>query len=261
MARVCRALVTAATRGVGRSAAEGLARRGCDLVVNSRTQPSLEELASYLSGAYGVRVATFRGDLRKPGDVEGMVRYAIRELGGLDVVIVNYGNPTCEPCRLEEAEWSDWLEASSLYLASTGVIARILLEENPVKATMVMISSFTVVEPSPWLIVSDAARAGLSRIARILARYYPEKVRPIVLLLGSFETPGARRTLEEIAKREGVDPEKYWVEKVVKASPLRRTGSFEELANLIAWLAVDSPEYLTGAVIEFDGSTIRASIP
>ena len=259
--RGCRALVTGASRGVGYTAAEALARRRCNLVINARMKPDLEEAASRLRSKYKVRVEAIPADLRVRREVERLARKALEVLSGLDVVIMSYGNPSCEPCLPHEASWEDWMEAAALYIASTATIARILVEENPVKATLIMISSFSVVEPMPPLSVSDTLRAGLTRLARILARAYPDKLKPLVLVLGSFDTPGARRTVSAIALREGEDPEAYWRERVEKLSPLGRTGRLEELSRLIEWLALDSPEYLTGAPVFLDGSTLKTALP
>ena len=259
--RTCKALVTGASKGIGYAAAEALARRGCSLVVNARIKSGLEEAASRLRSKYGVRVEVVPGDLRVRSEVEHVIRKALKAMGRLDVVVMSYGNPSCEPCLPHEASWEDWMEAAALYIASTATIARILVEENPVKATLIMISSFSVVEPMPPLSVSDTMRAGLTRLARILARTYPDKLRPLVLMLGSFDTPGARRTVSAIALRKEEDPEAYWRERVEKLSPLGRTGRLEELSRLIEWLALDSPEYLTGAPVFFEGSTLRTALP
>jgi 3-oxoacyl-[acyl-carrier protein] reductase len=256
----CRALVTGASRGIGFMALEALASMGCFIVACSRSLDRMIEVSNEIFTRYPVRVIPFRCDLRVRDSVRDAVLYALEELLGLEYVVVNYGNPSREPLHLHEADWDDWMEASALYIASTATILRLLIERNPVKATVLITSSFTVAEPMPPLVVSDTVRAGLSRLVRIAAREYPDKVRPILLLLGSFDTPGARETVRRIAEPRGQDPEEVWRREVEGISPLRRTGRREELVELIRTL-LRTPEYLTGATILFDGATSRIAWP
>lgn len=257
----CRALVTAASRGVGFIAMEALASMGCSIVACSRLMDNIVRASKMILEAYpGARVTPRVCDLRVESSVKELVSHAIRELGGLDYVIINYGNPSREPLHLHEADWSDWIEAAALYIASTATILRMLVESNPVKATVLIISSFTVAEPMPPLVVSDTVRAGLSRLVRIASREYSGKLRPILLLLGSFDTPGARETVRRIAESRGLSLEDVWRREVEGISPLRRTGRREELMEFIEML-LRSPEYLTGSTILFDGASSRVAWP
>ncbi len=255
----CRALVAGASRGLGYYAAEALAEEGCSLAVIARGVKELAQAAEKLRGAGAPRVA-YRGLDLASRDVEELVPWALRELGGLEAVVMAYGNISREPLELHEASWSDWVEAARLYLASTGVVIRDLVSMNPVKASLILVSSFSVAEPMPPLVVSDAARAGLSRIARVAARRYPERLRPLLVLVGSFPTPGALATVSRIAEREGRDPRVYWRERVEGLSPLSRGGAFEEWKWLVKTL-VKAPEYLHGSVILFDGGSSRVAWP
>jgi len=257
----CKSLVTAASRGVGLAALEALASMGCSVVACSRSMARIGEACRLVSNIYpSSRVTPVECDLRVESSVKSLVERALRELGWLDYVIINYGNPTREPVRLHEAEWDDWMEAAALYIASTATMLRMLVELNPVKATVVIVSSFTVAEPMPPLVVSDTVRAGLSRLVRVAAREYPGKIRPILLLLGSFDTPGARETIKRIAESRGLNPEDVWRDEVEGISPLRRTGRRDELVEFIKTL-LRTPEYLSGATILFDGATSRVAWP
>ncbi len=256
----CKGLVTGASMGVGFAASKAIASMGCDLAINARGAEKLSEAARLIAGEYGVNVTPIPGDLRVKRDVLNVVFEALKHLGRVDYAVLSYGNPSREPLKLHEAKWEDWMEAASLYIASTASIFKALIERNSSKATVIVVSSFTVAEPMPPLIVADTLRAGLSRLVRVAAREYPEKLRPILLLLGSFDTPGARRTIEKIAKQKGEEPEELWKKEVEGISPLKRTGTMEELSNLIKTL-LKSPEYLAGATILFDGATSRIAWP
>ena len=250
----CGALVTGASSGVGLAASRALASRGCDLVMAARGGARLQEAAEEVSRRYGVRALPVVADLTREADVRSLVASALSALGRVDVAFLSYGNPSCEPCEPLEAPWSEWVRAFEMYVASSVAVMRELAERNPVKATVIMVSSFSSRAPMWPTGVSDVVRASLPALARLVARRYPAKLRPIVLELGSFRTPGAERLISALARAEGADPERYWEERVAGLSPLGRLGREDELEAIIAWLAF-SPEYLAGVAVSFDGAS------
>ncbi|MEB3851526.1 MAG: SDR family oxidoreductase [Desulfurococcales archaeon] len=252
MARARSAIVTGASRGVGFYIASGLARRGYRLLLMARRRGPLEEAARRLEAMGAAEAVAWPGDLRVEGHVRGAVEEAVRRFGGVDAVVMSYGNPSCEPCLLHEARWSDWVEAAELYLASTAAMLKALVELNPGKASVLLVSSATYLEPMPPLVVADTVRAGLVKLARLASRGYPSRLRVNVLLLGSYDTPGARETIARLASRRGADPGELWEREVVARSPLRSTGDPEGLGELAACL-LESTEYLAGAAILVDG--------
>jgi len=251
----CRAVVTGATSGIGLAAAEALAEEGCDIVVSARGLDRLEALARDLSSRFGARVTPVQVDLTKEGEAARLASEAVKALGAVDFAFVSYGNPPCEPCEPADASWSDWETAFSMYVASPAAFMSGLIRLNPAKATVVLVSSFSSRAPMWPTGLADVVRASLPALAKLFSRRYPERIRAIVLELGSFRTPGAERLIGALASREGVSPEDFWKERVADFSPLRRLGRPEELKELVRWL-LRSPEYLTGTTILFDGATL-----
>ncbi len=232
--------------------AKALARRGYRLALMARGRGDLERAAEALRGEGAREVLVVPGDLRVEADVSRVVGESLKRFGGLDVVVMSYGNPSCEPCHLHEASWGDWMEAAALYLASTGTLLSLLIRENPVKASVLLVSSATYLEPMPPLVVADTVRAGLVKLARVASRSYPGKLRVNVLLLGSYDTPGARETIRRLAEKVGVPVGELWEREVVARSPLGRTGDPERLGELAACI-LEGPDYLSGAAILVDG--------
>ena len=256
----CTGLVLGGSRGLGFSAARTIASLGCAVSIVARGEKELAKAASEISSIFPVEVLPLKADLRVEGSVRGVVERLVEEWGRIDYVVAASGNISREPLELHEASWRDWMEAAALYVASTGELFRALIEINPVKATVVLLSSFSVTEPMSHLIVSDAMRAALSRIVRVAARRYPNKLRPLLVLLGSFPTPGAFETLRRIAEKRGEDVRELWRREVEGRSPLARTGGLSEFERFLAGI-LKSPEYLTGASILFDGSSSRIAWP
>jgi len=254
----CNALVTASSRGIGFQAALALAEKGCNVAINSRNQKNLEAAARKLRGFVGnkVGVEEIKGDMSKHDDVKKLYAEAVKKLGGLDVIVMSYGNPPCEPCELIDTGYEDWSYAFNLYISSTMEMMKSAYLYGTSKTSFVIISSFSAYHPMGPTSLSDIIRGSLPALVKTYSRLYPEKIRANLLVLGSFKTEGATSLIKKLSEEEGVDEATYWKEFVEGISPLRRAGRFEELREVISWLAF-APEYLTGSVIVFDGGTLN----
>ena len=251
----CWALALGASRGVGLALARGLAGRGCSIVLSSRRPSLLEEARRSLLGAGAPRVVVAPGDLRVESSLRGVLEEALRASGGrLRAAVISYGNPACEPSTIGEAPWSCWVEAARLYLASTSLVLRFLGERSRGRVTVAAVTSFTVWEPHPPLVVADAVRAGLPAILQAAARRWPGRVQTVLLVLGSFRTPGAEETVR--LAHPGEELERAWRERVEGLSPLGRAGRLEELERVGAML-LDLPEYVSYTPLRVDGASGR----
>ncbi len=254
-----RVLVTAASRGVGYQIARILAERGAHVAICSST-PRIAETAREIMESVGANVEYTICDLRYPTSVHRLFSWAVKKLGGLDAIVYNAPSPSAEPVLVDEAEPGDWLEAASLYLVAPALLSKLLIEHTVARggrSSITFVSSVTVLEPMSPFIVADVCRAGLTRLAKVIARNYARYgVKANVLLLGSFDTPGARLRVKAIAKRLGLEGE-AWEKLVVERSPCRRTGSWEELGDVIVLLVRPDLEFLNGTVIQLDCSMTR----
>jgi NAD(P)-dependent dehydrogenase (short-subunit alcohol dehydrogenase family) len=247
-----RVVITASTQGIGFYAASSLASLGARVVVNGRSMERARGAASR-AGAAGWVVA----DISTREGVERLLEEAYRILGGVDLVVFNAPNVSCEPCYLHEAGYGDWEEAARKHLIAPGYLAslyvRRLLGEKR-RGTLVFLSSVTVKAPMPHFALADTARAGLVQLAKSIAlRYGAEGVKAFTVLLGSFDTPGARRNIAILAEREGVSFEEAWRRWVIELSALRRLAKPEELGALLAFLASPYSDYMNGTVLTMDG--------
>ncbi|MEB3806691.1 MAG: SDR family oxidoreductase [Desulfurococcales archaeon] len=248
------AIVTASSRGIGFHISKALAELGLNLVLGSRNMDRLVEAASSLSQEYGVEALPVQLDMRWRESVEGFIKEVDGIVDSLEVLAVNYGNPSCEPCTLREAEWSDWMEAASMYIAATAELFKYVASRW--RTRVILVSSFTTRTFHRGLIVADTIRKGLEVLVKAAALEYAGRLYPVLLLLGSFPTPGAWETIKAISREKGVKPETYWKREVEGLSALKRAGRFEELRDLVKFLA-RAPEYLTGATILFDGGSLK----
>ena len=247
-----RVLVTASTQGIGFYAARSLAEMGARVVVNGRSRDRVVKAAEEAGAVAGVAADISTGD-----GVERLLEEAWSILNGIDMVVFNAPNVSCEPCYLDEASYDDWVEAARKHLVAPGYLAslytrRLLSEER--RGTLIFLSSVTVKAPMPHFVLADTARAGLVQLARSIALRYADKgIKAFTVLLGSFDTPGARRNIAELARREGLSFEEAWRRWVVELSKLRRLARPEELGGLLAFLASPFSDYMNGSTLTMDG--------
>ncbi|AFK23304.1 glucose-1-dehydrogenase [Pyrococcus sp. ST04] len=208
------------------------------------------------------KVDYFKADVLVKDDLELLVKNAWESMNGIDALIWNAPNIKCEPCMVHEARYMDWAEAALLHIASPGYLTTLLIQawlEKKMKGVVIYLSSVSVREPMPPLLLADTARAGLIQLAKGISRTYGGKgIRAYTVLLGSFDTPGARENLTKLAEEKGIDPQEFWKREVLERTPLKRTGKWEELGALIDFLLSENAEYMLGSTIVFDGAMTKA---
>ena len=253
--RDMRVLVTGASRGIGFYVAQGLAEMGARIAIASRSRELLERAAREIGEEKTIAI---QADLTRREDLESLLDKAYTALGGLDALVFNIGNTSCEPCLLHEAGYDDWVESAARHLVAPGFLASkyiSMLLSRRERGVLVFLSSASIREPMKYFALADASRAGLVQLAKAIARYYGGNgIRAYTILLGSFDTPGARYNLSKIAKRIGISFEEIWRREVLDKTPLHRVASPDELATLVAFLLTKHAEYMNGSTIVFDGA-------
>ncbi|MFE9500440.1 SDR family NAD(P)-dependent oxidoreductase [Streptomyces collinus] len=168
------AIITGASRGLGRALAEALAARGWDLVLDARGAGPLREAAEAVE-ARGVRVAALPGDVTDPGHRAGLVA-AARRLGGADLVVSNASALGAEPLvRLAELPPDGLRRALEVnVVAALGLVqeALPLLRESPV-GTVIAVSSDAAVEAYGTWGGYGASKAALDQLAAVLGAEEP----------------------------------------------------------------------------------------
>ena len=253
-------VVTASSRGIGLNVARELLRRNARVVISSRNEENLRKALDELS-AYG-EVYAVRANLYREEDLENLVKESWELLGGVDALVWNAGNVRCEPCLLHEASYADWIEASALHTVAPGYLTTLLIREwlkRKRKGVLVYLNSVSIKEPMPPLVLADVTRAGLVQLAKSVSRTYGGKgIRAYSVLLGSFDTPGARENLKAVAEARGEPFEETWEREVLGRTPLHRTGRWSELGSLVAFLLSDDAEYMLGSTVIIDGAMTRS---
>ncbi|BFH74359.1 SDR family oxidoreductase [Sulfurisphaera javensis] len=256
-----RVLITASTDGIGKGIAKALAREGCKLVITSRTTEkvynTVKELKFYNPEVYGIV-----SDLTDYNSLDELVNFSIEKLGGIDVFIFNTGNPSNEPSYFDETSLKDWEYSVKLYLLSAIKLTKLVIPfmEKQKWGRIIYLSSWTVKQPQRIFVLADVSRSPIIQLTKILSKelgIYNITVNTI--LMGSFETEGAKRSLTKLAQKLNLNFNELWKKEVIERSSLKRTGDIEkELGSLIIYLISDYSSYITGSVIPIDGGTSDA---
>jgi 3-oxoacyl-[acyl-carrier protein] reductase len=247
-----RALVTAASRGLGRACAEALAREGARVFISSRDEAALGELAGRI-GAAGYRAC----DVTDRDAVIALVHEAAEKLGGLDILVVNAGG--APPGLLEEIDDETWERSFKLTTMSAMWMTRTALPHlrKSGHGRIVAITSAFVKEPSDRLMLSNALRPGVTGVMRMLSHQLAgEGITVNCIGPNAILTDRTRSIAQADAEKGGTSVEDV-LEKNAKALPMKRYGDPAELGALCAFLCSDLAGYITGQTIVIDGGTGR----
>lgn len=241
------ALVCAASAGLGFGCAQALAGEGAQVILAARNRERLTEAAKRVGGR-GIAA-----DLDRPEDRERLAR----EAGEADILVTNNGGPKAGPSDAVSVE--DYREAfESSCVAAIDLTTRLLPGMRARKwGRIIHIASISVKQPIAGLVLSNTGRTALVGYARTLAQEVArDGVRVHVVAPGSHDTDRIRELARDRASRKGTMPEAEM--RAIEAEiPVGRLGRPEELGALVAFLASDRADFLTGTVIPVDGGAFR----
>jgi 3-oxoacyl-[acyl-carrier protein] reductase len=252
-----RALVTGSSRGLGYATALGLAKEGCQVVVNSRDLGRASAAAEKICQQTGARVSGATGDISDPAVPEELVAQAAAQMGGLDLLVTNAGGPP--PGKFESFDDATWQNAVELSLLSHVRLIRAALpylRQSPA-ASVLAITSYSVKQPIPNLILSNSVRAATVGLVKSLAlELGSEGIRFNSILPAWTETERVEALMQARAKANGTTMIEE-IQKQAKESPLGRMAQPEEFANAAVFLLSPAASYLTGVMLSVDGGMYK----
>ena len=244
-----RAIVCAASKGLGKACAEALAAEGVSLLIMARTEGPLQDTAAAINKKYGVEVKALACDITTP---EGRAA-VLAAYPDPDILVNNAGGPP-------QGDFRDWDEATWQKAVNGNMITPIMLIRSVIDGMIarkfgriVNITSGAVKAPIPDLGLSNGARAGLTGFVSGLARQVAQhNVTINNLLPGLFETDRLRGNMANLAAKEGITPEQKLAQRRAHV-PAKRLGDPPEFGAMCAYMCSARASYMVGQNILLDG--------
>ena len=244
-----RAVVCAASRGLGRASALSLARNGVDLLINARDEKTLEETAQAIREETGTVVEAVAGDISEPAVQAAMIDACPEP----DILVNNNGGPPRRDFR--EIDRSALLQGVVMNMAAPVEMIGRVVDGMAARGfgRIVNITSISVKMPVPGLDLSSGARAGLTAfVAGIAPTVAANNVTINNLLPGYFDTVRLRSNIASGAKAMGADLDKF-TEQQMASVPAQRFGDPAEFGEACAFLCSARAGYITGQNLVIDG--------
>ena len=251
-----KALVCAASKGLGRACAMALARAGVEVAITARTADTLERTADEIRRATGSKVTTVAGDITTEA---GRVA-ALAACPEPDILVNNAGGPPHGDFR----EWTieDWQKAVNANMLTPIMLIKATLDGMCVRkfGRIVNITSGSVKSPIANLGMSNGARAGLTGFVAGLARQVARhNVTINNLLPGPFLTDRLRSGIEFEARRQNVSFEEMLTRRSA-SNPTGRVGDPEEFGDACAFLCAASSGFIVGQNLLLDGGAFNSTM-
>jgi 3-oxoacyl-[acyl-carrier protein] reductase len=239
------AVVTGASRGIGRSIALALADAGAAVVPVARTVSALEEVAAEVEGAGG-RALPVEMDVTVPESVERGFAAAEDAFGRIDVVVNNAGVPYHGPS--EEMSFEDWNHTLAVNLSSAFLVCRAAAPHLFAAGggSIVNIGSIDSLAGMHSMAAYCAAKAGVLGLTKALAAEWATRGVRV-----NCVCPGAVAT--EMTERVRQSPDSGFYRHLMGHTPLGRFAEPEEMVGAVVFLASSAASYVTGAVLSVDG--------
>ena len=236
------ALVTGGSRGIGRACCLELGRRGATVIVNYNAQRAQAEAVAAEVSELGGRGFAHQGDVAAVKDMAALAARIEKDFDGLDYLVNNAG--VIRDQLLLELEEEDWDEVLRVNLkgvyACTRAMLPLMLGRPSGPAAIVNLSSIASSVGSKGHVNYAASKGGVDAFTKALAiELAPKKIRVNAVAPGYVETEMAKEVMQDIDPRQKI--------------PLRRFGSTQEIAHVVAFLLSDAASYVTGEIVRVTG--------
>lgn len=252
-----RALIAGASRGLGYAVARGLALEGCRVAINSRSLDNASTAVKKLSNETDGELIPIAGDVSNIDVPAELIRQTLNAFDGMDLLVTNSGGPPAG--KFESFDDAAWQNAVELTLLSHVRLIRSALphlRQSPT-ASVLTITSYSIKQPIPNLVLSNSVRAATIGLTKSLAlELGGEGIRFNSILPAWTVTERVHELMEHRAKVNNSTIEEEFA-KQAKDSPFGRMAQPEEFASAAVFLLSPVASYITGVMLPVDGGMYK----
>jgi 3-oxoacyl-[acyl-carrier protein] reductase len=235
------AVVTGASRGIGKCIAVALGRAGAKVALVARNESKLSEVASEITGAGGT-ATVYPCDVTDSAAATKVIESVVAEWGQIDILVNNAGitKDTLIP-RMSDEEWDDVIATNlrSVFLFTRAAIQEMMRKRS---GRIISLSSVSGIMGNPGQANYSASKAGIIGFTQTVAREIAGRKVTVNAICPGFITTEMTEALGPIVQEEAK-----------KRIPAKRLGEAEEIADAVLYLASDSAAYVTGQILVVDG--------
>ncbi len=254
-----RAFVAGSSRGLGFATALTLAREGCKVAINSRDEAQVKAAAEKITSETSTQAYGVAGDVSDESTADNLIKSAVEALGGLDILITNAGGPPSGSFEVfDEETWQKAIDTS--FLSHVRLIRAALphLRKSSAPSVLTM-TSYTVKQPLPNLVLSNSIRAATVGLTKSLALDLgKEGIRFNSIMPGWTETERVIDLMAFRAKNNNTTIEEE-TSKQTAEIPLGRMGHPQEFANAAVFLVSPAASFIHGVALAVDGGIIKGT--
>lgn len=237
------AIITGASRGIGREIAYQLASKGCNLIINyNNSEKKALELCEEIKNKFKINAYIFKADISDEKEVENLFNFSINKLNKIDFLINNAG--ICMDMEFDDRTVSHFEKTFKINLFGVFNLSRLVgrhMKNNKYGKIINISSNNSINCFYPTSVDYDASKAALNSLTKNMAIEFSPYVNVNAIAPGWVET--------EMNKDLTPDIMEYEKERILK----KRIGTPKDVANLVCFLVSDEAEYINGEIIVIDG--------
>ena len=248
------AIVGGASQGIGYGIARALSTEGAVVAITARREAELRAAAERLRGETGGTVLPIQADCRRAEDCVRVAETVNKELGGIDILVNNDGAPPLGPVlSFDDSAWAKAVEQNLMY------VVRMVREVVPSMksrggGSILNITAISAIQPIPGFSLSVATWSGVIGYAKTLSLEVAQYgINVNTICPGYIDTTRLQKVFAA-----GSEPADVVEARLTDEIPMKRIGTVEDIASLVALLVSPKGNYITGAAIQVDGGLLRA---
>ncbi|MBN3877385.1 MULTISPECIES: SDR family oxidoreductase [unclassified Nostoc] len=252
------ALVTAASKGLGKATARQFAREGAKVAICARSE-LIDKTAAEIESETGTEVLSLRANVTSQEDIERVINATVEKFGGLDILVTNAGGPPAG--TFDDIDLATWETSLNLTLLSAVRLVKYALPHlrQSTAPAILTITSTSTKQPVQNLVLSNSIRLAVIGLTKTLSQELgSDKIRVNSILPGWTYTERVEELINARIAKNGETKEAE-IARINGTVPLGRMGTPEEFANVAVFLSSPAASFVNGVMLQVDGGIIQST--